>query len=281
MIIDCHTHLWRYPGELTDELAEETAIMRGKPIDLDVSPEMHANAMRKVDRAVVFGLRAPLVGFLTKNDTVADYVKTDPEKLIGFAAVDPTEQGALQELKRAVEELGLRGLKMSPIYQGWHPSDERAEPLFQYAEERGLPIMLHQGATFPRKAPLKYAHPVLLEDVAIRHPDLKMIIAHMGHPWEADTIVLIRKQPNLFADISGLFYRPWQAYNSLRLAVEYGVTHKLLFGTDYPIVGFDETVEGLRRVVRMSEEMRLPSLPEELPDDILHRDTLTLLGLAG
>lgn len=281
MIIDCHTHLWRYPGELTDELAEETAIMRGKPIDLDVSPEMHANAMRKVDRAVVFGLRAPLVGFLTKNDTVADYVKTDPEKLIGFAAVDPTEQGALKELKRAVEELGLRGLKMSPIYQGWHPSDERAEPLFQYAEERGLPIMLHQGATFPRKAPLKYAHPVLLEDVAIRHPDLKMIIAHMGHPWEADTIVLIRKQPNLFADISGLFYRPWQAYNSLRLAVEYGVTHKLLFGTDYPIVGFDETVEGLRRVVRMSEEMRLPSLPEELPDDILHRDTLTLLGLAG
>ena len=52
-------------------------------------------------------------------------------------------------------------------------------------------------------------------------------------------------------------------------------------GTPILTVPFDETVEGLRRVVRMSEEMRLPSLPEELPDDILHRDTLPLLGLAG
>ena len=115
--------------------------------------------------------------------------------------------------------------------------------------------------------------------MALEFPELKLVIAHLGHPWMDDTIVLIRKQPNMFADISGLFYRPWQYYNSLRLAVEYGVSHKLLFGTDYPIAGFDETLEGLRSVVRLSEEMRLPSLPRELPDEILNRDTLGLLGL--
>ena len=157
---------------------------------------------------------------------------------------------------------------MSPIYGGWDPQDPRAMSIFAKAEQYGLPIMFHQGTSFPRKAPLKYANPVLLED-----------IAHMGHPWEVETIVLIRKQPNVFADISALFYRPWQFYNSLRLAVEYGVTDKLLFGTDYPIATLDETVEGLHNIVNLSKEMRLPALPDDLPEQILYCDTLNLLGL--
>ena len=106
-----------------------------------------------------------------------------------------------------------------------------------------------------------------------------MIIAHMGHPWEEETIVLIRKQPNIFADISALFYRQWQFYNTLRLAVEYGVTHKLLFGTDYPAAGFEESVRGLNDIIRMSRRARLPALPKDLPDEIIHRDSLQLLGL--
>jgi len=180
---------------------------------------------------------------------------------------------------RTVNELGLRGLKMSPIYGGWDPQDPRAMSIFAKAEQYGLPIMFHQGTTFPRKAPLKYANPVLLEDIALQFPELKMIIAHMGHPWEAETTVLIRKQPNVFADISALFYRPWQFYNSLRLAVEYGVTNKLLFGTDYPIATLDETVEGLYDIVNLSKEMRLLALPDDLPEQILYCDTLNLLGL--
>ena len=279
MIIDCHTHFWRYPGELTEELARETYIMRRQEVDLDITPEMHAAAVAKVDRAIVFGLRAPLTGFFTINDTVAEYIRTDPKKLIGFAAICPTEDHALAEVDRAVQELGLRGLKMAPIYGGWDPLDPRALKIFARAEELRLPIMFHQGTTYPRKAPLKYANPVLLEDIALRFPDLKMIIAHIGHPWEAEAIVLIRKQPNVFADISALFYRPWQYYNSLRLAVEYGVADKLLFGTDYPITTFDESVKGLHDIVKLSQEMRLPPLPEDLPDQILHRDTLGLLGL--
>ena len=168
---------------------------------------------------------------------------------------------------------------MSPIYGGWDPQDPRAMSIFAKAEQYGLPIMFHQGTIFPRKAPLKYANPVLLEDIALQFPELKMIIAHMGHPWEAETTVLIRKQPNVFADISALFYRPWQFYNSLRLAVEYGVTNKLLFGTDYPIATLDETVEGLYDIVNLSKEMRLPALPDDLPEQILYCDTLNLLGL--
>ena len=279
MIVDCHTHLWS-PDELTHELAVEAARIRGQPMDLSVSPDQHRAATAEVDRAIVFGLRAPTVGFLTRNDTVADYVRTDPQKLIGFAAINPAEDGAPAELERCVNELGLRGLKMTPIYSGYHPHDDRAWPIYARAEALGLPILFHQGTTFPREAPLKYAHPEQLEDIALRHPELRIVIAHLGHPWENEAIALIRKQPHVFADISALYYRPWQFYNMLRLAHEYGCTDKLLFGTDYPVATFADTVAGLREVVRCSREVwSVPPLPEELPDQILHRDTLGLLGL--
>ena len=118
MIIDCHTHFWRYPGELTDELASETFIMRNQKVELNITEEQHKTDTIKADRVIVFGLRAPLTGFLTVNDTVAEYVRTDTKRLIGFAAICPTEDNALSEVDRAVNELGLRGLKMSPIYGG-------------------------------------------------------------------------------------------------------------------------------------------------------------------
>ena len=279
MIIDCHTHLWRYPGEISEEVKHEMYLMRRQEINPDVSPEMHLKATSKVDRAIVFGLRAPLTGFISVNDTVASYVADHPDKLIGFGSVCPTEKGAIEEVDRISGDLGLRGLKMSPIYGGWDPLDKRALEVFAKAEKLNLPIIIHQGTTFPRKAPLKFANPVLLEDIALRFPALKVVIAHMGHPWEAETIVLIRKQPNFFADISALFYRQWQFYNSLRLAVEYGVTHKLFFGTDYPAAGFDESVAGLHDVVRMSRNANLPELPADLPDELIHRNSLELLGL--
>ena len=281
MIVDSHTHIWQ-PPEMSPELLAELKISRGKEGDWYLTPDTHIQGMATADRVIVFGLRAPLTGFLTNNDTVAALLQKQPQKYIAFAAICPTENNALREVDRCVLELGFKGLKMTPIYGGWHPMDPRAIPLYARAEKLGLPILFHQGTTFPRKAPLKYAHPEQLEDIALRFPALKMVIAHLGHPWESETIVLIRKQPNIYSDISGLFYRPWQFYNSLRLAVEYGVTHKLLFGTDFPIATIQETIDGLHHVVAMSQRMSqagLPPLPENLPDQILHRDTLALLGL--
>ena len=127
-----------------------------------------------------------------------------------------------------MSELGLCGLKLGPIYQNIHPHDPRIYRVYGAAQELKIPILIHQGAAYPRNAPLEYAQPVLLERVALDFPDLKIVIAHLGHPWEAETIVLVRKQPNVFADISALFYRPWQFYNSMRLADEYGVLKSIL-----------------------------------------------------
>lgn len=137
--------------------------------------------------AYTLAFRSTLLGFNVTNDYVAEFVDKKREKYIGFLSVDPHEPDFMEELERAYFDLGLKGIKLSPIYQGFHPTYERAMRIYSFAEEHGLPILMHQGATFPREAPLKYAHPEMLEDIAIVFPELRMIIAHLGHPWEIET----------------------------------------------------------------------------------------------
>jgi uncharacterized protein len=278
MIVDCHTHLWK-AEHWGEEITREASAARGKPAQVDVDERDHWEAMGPVDKAVVFGLRAAHVGLVVPNDLVARYVAQHPGKLIGFASIDPNEPDYLDEMHRCFETMNFRGLKLGPIYQNYHPMDERMQPVYAYCEARGIPVLFHQGTTFPRRAPLKYAHPVLLEDVAVRYPELRIVIAHMGHPWIDDAIVLIRKQPHVYADVSALYYRPWQFYNALVTAVEYGAAHKLLFGTDYPFTTPADSIAALRNVNHVAGP-GMPRVSEEVIEGIIHRDTLALLGLA-
>jgi hypothetical protein len=276
VIVDCHTHLWK-AGHWGEQITREAALARGAPAPVNVDETDHWQAMAPVDKAVVFGLRAAHVGLVVPNDLVACYVAEHPEKLIGFAAIDPLEPDYLDEMRRCFETLDFRGLKLGPTYQNCHPMDQRLQPVYAYCETRGIPVLFHQGTTFTSRAPLQYAHPVLLEEVALRYPELRMVIAHMGHPWVEDTLVLIRKQPYVYADISALYYRPWQFYNALVAAVEYGAAHKLLFGTDYPFTTAADSIAGLRNVNHVAAA-GMPRVSEDVIEGILHRDTLSLLG---
>ena len=279
MIVDCHTHVWKYPDHLSETLLQESGLMRADPVEVTVDVEDHFRAMEPVDRAIVLATDFGYSGLKVPNEYVAEYVRSHPEKLIGFASVDPNEKDAPEKLDRAIRDLGLRGLKLGPIYQNFDPAGEAAMRVYERASALSIPILFHQATTFPRVAPLKYAQPILLEEAALRFPDLKMVLAHLGHPWEADTIVLIRKQPNMYADISALYYRPWQFYNSMMLAVEYRVTHKLLFGTDYPVTTPQESIDGLRGINDLVEGTKLPKIPEAVIEEIIQRNTLEILEL--
>ena len=113
----------------------------------------------------------------------------------------------------------------------------------------------------------------------MRYPDLVMILAHLGHPFEGEALVTTRKHPNLYLDLSALYYRPWQLYNSLVLAQEYHVTDKILFGSDYPFATPADSIAGLHALNRMVEGTHLPRVAESTLDEIVHRDSLRLLGL--
>jgi predicted TIM-barrel fold metal-dependent hydrolase len=101
----------------------------------------------------------------------------------------------------------------------------------------------------------------------------------MGHPWWIDTITVIRKHPNVYADVSALFYRPWSQWECFRYATEWSVLHKMLFGTDFPVASVEETIAGLRRVNEPIAGTGMPRVPEAEVESIIERDSLSLLGL--
>ncbi len=142
-------------------------------------------------------------------------------------------------------------------------------------------MLLHTGTTFVSPAPLDCTLPRHLDRVATRWPEVKIVLAHLGHPYEGECVAVIRKHPHVYADISALHYRPFQLFHSLMLVQEYGVWHKLLFGTDYPFTNVRATIDGLESLNAMVEGTRLPRLDVRAIDELVHRDSLRLLGLEG
>jgi predicted TIM-barrel fold metal-dependent hydrolase len=104
-------------------------------------------------------------------------------------------------------------------------------------------------------------------------------MAHLGHPYEGECVATFRKHPNVYADVSALYYRPFQLYHSLMLVQEYGVWNKVLFGTDYPFTTVNESVAGIRGLNDMLEGTKLPRLKTEEIEAMIHRDSLAILGL--
>ena len=115
--------------------------------------------------------------------------------------------------------------------------------------------------------------------LAIMQPYFLPYIGYFQLMGQVDCFVVIRKHPNLYADISANFYRPWSYYNAFRHATEWGVLHKLLFGSDFPIATPQETMDALWRVNDVIEGTKLPRVPEEELEKILYRDSFSLLGL--
>ncbi len=280
MTIDIHSHAWPFPESFSEDfICQASGAKPGSTVDLTVKYENYASTVPAGTRTVVFGGKAKLSGVWVDDAYVADYVSQHPEQLIGFLSVDPTQLGWEDELRHGHEALGLRGIKLLPMYAGFKASDPSLDPLWQYAEKHGLPVLMHTGTTFVKQAPLECTLPHLIEPVALKYPGVKFILAHLSHPWEGECLVTIRKHPNVFADISALHYRPWQLYNSLMLAQEYGVWHKLLFGSDYPFTTVNASIEGLRKLNDMLAGTALPRLDIDQIEALIHRDSLRLVGL--
>jgi predicted TIM-barrel fold metal-dependent hydrolase len=166
----------------------------------------------------------------------------------------------------------MMGLKLGPIYQHFDPNSSRAYKVFEAAEELEIPILIHQGTTFVRDAPLRFSNPALLDQVATNFPDLKMIVAHLGHPWEDETIALVRKQPNVYSDISGLVYRPSRLYLKLLSCFEYGIMDKLVLGCDFPFGTTRQVMDELRKINRYAKGTQFPEIPAASLEAIISRN---------
>jgi predicted TIM-barrel fold metal-dependent hydrolase len=280
VIVDIHTHVGEYPGHISEAFAEQA---RGAWADVQLGgtlDEHYAGALDGVDRAVVLAFNAPASGFVVPNDYVASYVARDPERLIGFGAVDPSSATAIDELERMKGDLGLVGCKLGPIYQALDPLGPEFLLVCGALERLELPLLIHQGTTFARAGSLLQARPVLLDEIALRFPELRIVIAHMGHPWFSEAIAVVRRHPHVYADVSALVSRRWLLYQALVEAIEYRVEHKLLFGTDFPFFTARQTIAGLRSVTGEAFGPHLPVIDPDVVEEIIHRPSLELLGIA-
>jgi predicted TIM-barrel fold metal-dependent hydrolase len=281
MLVDVHSHYFRDPDHFSKEFKRQARRARKDvEVDLTVRWEEYEASARGCGRTVVFGGKARLSGLWVPDREVAAYAAKHPDRLVPFLSLDPTQPGWEDELSEGHRDLRMRGIKLMPMYAGFRPNDPKLDFLWRYASRHLLPVLLHTGTTFIDKAPLEYTLPRLLDDVAARFPELRMILAHLSHPYEGECVATIRKHPHVYADCSALHYRPFQLYHSLMLVQEYGVWDKVLFGTDYPFTTVDASLSGMRRLNAMLEGTALPRLDSQRMEAMFERDSLRLLGIA-
>jgi predicted TIM-barrel fold metal-dependent hydrolase len=295
MIVDVHTHIWQSPEQLGQldlgnsprsgrkrlpRVSGPKGVWRALPAaDADHHWAESGAQSGTVDKSIVLGFKSRYLQAEIPNHFVAEYVSRFPQKLIGFAGIDPTEKNAAAEVVTAKEVLHLRGVTVSPANQDFHPTDSRAMAVYAECERLGMPILIHPSGQFTEQSKLEYGRPYLFDEVARTFPQLRMIVAQLGQPWVDETICMLGKHANVFADVSGMLGRPWQAYNALVLAHQHGVIDKLLFGSDFPYTSASDCIEALYSINQLAQGTNLPLVPREALRGIVERDTLGLLGL--
>jgi uncharacterized protein len=272
---DVHTHVWA-PEHVSAEFLADLVRAWPEATGLDAGYEAHARHAEQVGRAVVLAFDARHAGLVVPDEFVAEYVARDEARLVGFCSVDPSRPDAVPRLERAVRVLGLRGLKLAPTYQNVDPVSAAALALFEAADSLDVPVLIHQGVTFVRSSVMAFALPRQIDEIALRFPRLRIVIAHLGHPWTAECVAVVRKHPNVFADVSALAPRPFQFRNALIEAGEYRTADKLLFGTDWPFGTLDAQA-GL--LARWRDDESEPDVLRDTAAAVLATDPLAALGV--
>lgn len=279
MIIDTHTLVWSSLEQLGPEVARR---FRAKSADrlvaLDAGPAAHERTMACVDAALVFGFRSDRLQARIPNELVAEFVAKEPRRRIGICGIDPLSGDALDQLE-AGHELGLAGAVVSPQCQGFHPLHSSAWRVYERCVELSLPLFVVNLEPLAAAAVLEFGRPALWDEVAQSFPSLPIVIGQLGYPWIDETLVMLSKHENVYADLSGVCSRPWQLYNALLSATSLGVMDRLLFGSGFPFETPAKAIEALYSVNSYSHGTHLPSVPRSLVRGIVERDSLTCLGI--
>jgi uncharacterized protein len=177
---------------------------------------------------------------LSSADIIAEAVEYD-DVLIPFASVDPNVGAPAVDQLRDLAAAGAKGLKLHPSLQAFAPNDPAHYPLYEAAAELGLPVVFHSGQTgigggLPggRGIKLRYSDPMLVDDVAADHPELTIVLAHPSVPWQDEAISIATHKANVFIDLSG--WSPKYFPPQLVRAANSLLKHKVMFGSDYPVI---------------------------------------------
>jgi hypothetical protein len=215
---------------------------------------------------------------IVSNEEVKQLADRYPGRLIGFASVDPKRKDALDVLEKAFTELNLAGLKLSPAMQRFMPGDPLLDPVYEMCIRYRKPILFEAGMTWVKDSPSKYSNPLVFEDVAIRHPELKMCLGHFGWPWTRETVMLILKYPNVYADTALLYFDSPKQFFQTTFNVQLGeywidrmLYDKVMFGSTYPRIE-------QKRMVKAVDSLTLRPLQRKM---VMGLNAEKFIGLEG
>jgi len=234
--------------------------------EADVVSVTHADMLRQMDEAGIersfliackLGQEGTPGAWHMPYEWVAEAVAAHPDRFSGLAGVDPTEgMEGVRRLERAVREMGFIGAHTYPHWFELEPNHRKYYPFYAKCCELGIPIQMQVGQSlvYYDKRPLRsVARPILLDDIACDFPELKLIGIHIGIPWTDEMIAMAWKHENVFIGSDAHSPKYWpQAF--IHYINSYG-RHKVMFGTDYPVLAFKRTMDeidglGLREDVR-------------------------------
>jgi predicted TIM-barrel fold metal-dependent hydrolase len=259
MIVDCHTHI---------DLAAD-----------DIEGSEHGAAAETVDTCIVLAVSDGPAEQINKK--LAQYVNKHKEKMFGFAVVEPSQNKIdTNNLRQIPDKLGLKGVVLYCSASGVHPAHSRAMRFYESALELGLPVFFHNTADTPGdRVVLEYAQPYLLDEVAREFPALKIVIGNMGIPFVEQTLSMVSRHKNVYADLTIRPKNVWETYNMVVAAHEHGVMDKLLFGSGFPSGNAGQCIETLLGFNMLLADTNLPTVPRGNIRNIIERDTLKLLGI--
>ena len=179
------------------------------------------------------------------NDEVIAFTEANRDIAIPFISLNPNRgPAAVTEARRLLRSGLVRGLKLHPPIQEFVPNDRIAYPLYELFAEAKLPVLFHTGhsgiGTGLRGGGgirLKYGDPMPIDDVAVDFPDMPIILAHPSFPWQDEAISICLHKPQVYIDLSG-----WSPKYFSATLVQYAnslLKHKVLFGSDYPLLAPD------------------------------------------
>ncbi len=196
-----------------------------------------------------------------------NYKEYNQPRVIGYCCGVKSEELNVQnaektvlEFERYVNTPQCLGIKLYPGYQHVYVYDCVHYPLYELARKYDLPVVIHTGDTSKSTAILKYAHPLTVDEIAVRYPDVRFVIAHCGNPWLVDAVEVAAKNDNVFLELSGLaagffdaktFYLKHKAYyDYLRMWLDYFDRYdKVIYGSDWPLVNIKNYIELIKTVI--------------------------------
>lgn len=195
-------------------------------------------------------------------------VGVNPERL----REDP--KGELDYIEGELRKSRVTGIKLYPGYFPYYVYDSLYDPVYELARKYQVPVAIHCGDTQSPKGLLKYSHPLTIDELAVNQEDITFVICHMGIPWVIDAAEVVAKNPNVYADLSGLLAGNKEHVMKMkdkRLYVEYiqqalvlsNCYDKVLFGSDWPLVPIEPYVEFIKHLI-----------PEEYHEAVFYRNAL-------